>query len=201
VKERPILFSASMVRAILAGRKTQTRRVVRYLPHAEQDSKVYPHECPYGEPGDRLWVRETFQNIPCLCCDEGIDVATCTCSDPCLYAADKPTHHRLGIWSPSIFMPHWASRINLEVVSVRVERLQEIGNDDAAAEGAFDVPEELKQQAARIVLAEPVGDPPIGKEVRARDYFRVLWDSTTGNKHPWSSNPFVWVIEFKRVRP
>jgi hypothetical protein len=197
VKERPILFSASMVRAILAGRKTQTRRVIAFpprgafvlvetrdgslWPYASDDGESqvcddgceHPMSCPYGAPGDRLWVRETF-------------LTRC---------AGKVAHHRAaftdsadaagfgamyGGWKPSIFMPRWASRLTLEVVSVRVERLQEITETDAAAEGI-------------APLQMDNGD--------ARPRFEGLWDTINGKRAPWSSNPWVWVVEFREVTP
>jgi len=134
--ERPILFSGPMIRAILAGRKTQTRRVAK-LTGAGRVKEAGSHRnwhladpdavkaCPYGTPGDRLWVRETF-------CDTGCQRA--------VYRADTAVENwKYRIWRPSIYMPRWASRITLEITDVRLERLQDISEADAAAEGVEQV--------------------------------------------------------------
>jgi len=176
VKERPILFSGPMVRAILAGRKTQTRRVVkpqhipagvRTLRWENQDAAELQHSarCPYGVPGDRLWVRETWQPGP----------------DDCVYyrADNDPNENQ---WKPSIHMPRWASRITLEVVSVRVERVQDIGHIGAKAEGV-----EICDYDGRLL--------PWQRQI---GNFQKLWDSING-KGSWGSNPWVWVVEFRRV--
>lgn len=193
--DRPIIFSGPMVKAILEGRKTQTRRVVknqdellscRFDGQRFQRHVGYPigHDiipCPYGEPGDRLWVRETF----CWKWDEVKSEF-----DGFLYSADgKHVVHVDGgtnrdgsersPWMPSIHMPREASRITLEITNVRVERLQDITQRDCIKEG--------------ILRHEGVRD---GVE---REEFRDLWDKINGKKHPWSSNPWVWVIEFRRI--
>ncbi len=191
MKERPILFSAPMVRAILAGTKTQTRRVVGGLHpdcHSVRpfgiDFKFYDPfgrltqatRCPYGQPGDRLWVREAWavphrydhlgpSNIPVL----GVRTH---------YAA---TEERGGLrWRPSIHMCRWASRITLEVTGVRVERLQDISEADAAAEG---------------IPHSEVSPPDMDTFA-----FRHLWESING-PGSWDANPWVWVVEFKRAQP
>jgi hypothetical protein len=199
VKERPILFSAPMVRALLEGRKTQTRRVVKFRvtgPNPPQTLDFYDgdkwkgtcHEdgrsgnalklCPYGVPGDRLWVRETWSMAK-----------SCNVHEP-FYRADGEAsgrqttlsyHEREARWRPSIFMPRWASRITLEVTDVRVERLQEISEADALAEGA-------KQHQDK--------DPDYGYA----GWYRALWESING-PDSWAANPWVWVIEIKRVQP
>jgi len=199
MKERPIIFSAPMVRALLDGRKTQTRRVVKPQPthlnpagvpriaQSVGNSKVIA--CPYGRPGDRLWVRETW-------CGE-VDCHTSQLiynedgnTYKCLYRADG--HHvvlddgdgftktnkdgsEASPWKPSIHMPRWASRITLEIVSVRVDRLQDISEADAQAEGVYTDP------------ACP-----------AYDAYAALWDQING-AGSWDLNPLVWVIEFKKV--
>ena len=140
---KPILFSGEMVRAILDGRKTQTRRVIKPQPSAGVRRSVFvlsgledghgrELRCPYGRPGDTLWVRETF----------GVITQPLTGEKSAIYkATHKPEfpNEQLGFdgskWRPSIFMPKWASRITLKVTAVRVERVQEISNDDAHAEG------------------------------------------------------------------
>jgi len=142
MKERPILFSAAMVNAILSGRKTQTRRVVKPMSRkagGEYTGWVLPEyrtDCPYGQPGDRLWVRETFGSM--------IRNVGGTPHEKLAYRADDPNavmcYSSEGMevpikWKPSIHMPRWASRITLEIVSVRVERLNEISEQDAIAEG------------------------------------------------------------------
>jgi hypothetical protein len=204
VNERPILFSGEMVRAILEDRKTQTRRVIKPQPvqHADGEWHVetkptksgYSHEramrnildiyCPHGKPGDRLWVRETW------CCEElesGLDGVryqadgkfieienTVIASDAWLEAYFPAP----GKWRPSIFMPRWASRITLEIVKIRVERVQEITTPDCYAEGCPDV---IENQV------------PIG-------WYRELWNRINLQRgYSWESNPWVWVIEFKRV--
>lgn len=192
-KEYPILFSAPMVRAILNGTKTQTRRVfaekvssdcveIRRYPAARRwhqmfvadkrgsrMPKAWHHRCPYGEPGDRLWVRETF--APCLGGPEAN-------GNPTLYRADQRDGYGELRWKPSIFMPRWASRITLELDAVRVERLQEISESDAIEEG-------------------------IQWDEWSHDYvgaYRELWDSLNAKRGlGWSRNPFVWVLSFHRI--
>lgn len=200
-RERPILFSAPMVRAILLGSKTQTRRVVK--PSREFDPD-WPFTspgiarytaCPYGRPGDRLWVREGFSGPHYR---EAFPPSLWHELDEIHYWADgNPVD---GDWTrprPSIHMPRWASRILLEVVAVRVERLNEISEADAIAEGVF----------------RKTGETPIGDTVEtwdgrgemiyvhpmaARTEYRMLWESING-ENSWSMNPFVWVIEFRRL--
>lgn len=172
MKERPILFSGAMVRAILEGRKTQTRRLVKPQPPSTARSKKpwcsvedLLKACPYGVAGDRLWVRETFAN-------NGYEL---------FYRADGvalPPRMPSGPakWKPSIFMPRAACRLVLEVTAVRVERLQEISGGDAWAEGVSDGP--------RPSLAIAC--------------YRRLWDSLNAKRAPWASNPWVWVLTFSR---
>lgn len=201
-REKPILMSAPMVRAILEGRKTQTRRVVTPQPEftaASGDSwewhggpalaragygSRYVHSnwtaveramlkvCPFGQPGDRLWVRETWAPMP-----GGPE----TKQNGVVYRASEGGK---WTWKPSIFMPRWASRITLEITGVRVERLQEITRDSALAEGV-DLSMELW--------------PNVNSSDKALKRFPALWESINGKKHPWDSNPFCWVIEFKRL--
>jgi hypothetical protein len=188
MKERPILFSGPMVRAILAGRKTQTRRVVADLNPTLAESAASGSQianalrCPYGAPGDRLWVRETWaaqralDKLPPQMIEAGAWVE---------YAAG-PGGGILdrGKWRPSIFMPRWASRILLEVTAVRVERLQDISETDAEAEG---------------VDAVSMADVPRQATMNRRADFKQLWDSINAKRAPWASNPWVWVVEFKRL--
>lgn len=187
MKERPILFKGEMVNAILDGRKTQTRRVIKPQPNCVHDNHRWVWlkekwvDCPYGQPGDRLWVRETF-------CDLGAG----TIPGRILYRAsfndlDLEMFHQSGhgspIWHPSIFMPRWASRITLEIVNVRVERVQDISIADCVAEGIKDS-NDLKYLA--------------GSGIEKTEYC-LLWDKINGKTYPWQSNPWVWVIEFKRI--
>lgn len=184
--ERPILMSAPMVRAILAGTKTQTRRVVkatRGLIDGCQDASTvhaWVPRCPYGEPGDRLWVREAFMHEPADYCWEA------SVSIPCrpattVYRADYPESMPGEGWKPSIHMPYALSRITLEITGVRVERLQDISEADALAEGCIGK------------LAE---DAPALDDARAE--YRELWERING-PGSWDANPWVWVVEFKRV--
>jgi len=178
MKERGILFSGAMVRAILSGAKTQTRRVAKdWTDDGTRVCREQNAPCPYGGPGDRLWVRETW----CYACiDHGSAAAMGNRAD---YRAD----HAAGFapcnpWRPSIHMPRWASRITLEIVAVRVERVQDIDTLGAAAEGTPD-----------LRTTENGWD--------LRDCFVHLWDSING-KRPgcaWRANPYVWVVEFRRM--
>lgn len=189
MRERPILFSGEMVRAILEGRKSQTRRVIVPQPMrghwidrvkgyseawAEYFSNAKVHgtlSCPYGEVGDRLWVREAWRKHP------EFDYRG---PGGCLYFADRG-HKFDGPWKPSIHMPRWASRITLEVTSIRVERLRDISEEDAEAEGI---------QFIRDV-------PDVDETLSAKELFEVLWDSINGKRgYGWKVNPWVWVVGF-----
>ena len=219
MKERPILFSAPMVRAINADRKTQTRRTVKPQPEWTEPATAwtfhedghsgpgwyahnddYPEEgslfyrCPYGQPGDRLWVRETWQhaNSP-----HGPYEPGCTCfyradywDDPHGMDGEKSPEGKYRAWIPSIHMPRAASRINLEVVHVRVEKLQDISEADAIAEGVQSV------GGGRYWLGAD-GLTPRGSAVTA---YRDLWIHINGAES-WDENPWVWVVEFKRIEP
>lgn len=193
-RERPIIFSGPMATAILRGEKSQTRRIVKpqqahepgavwvrsgdmhaqcrdELARGVMDAVAEPIRCPYGQPGDRLWVRESYRVMR----PHGVDEVQ--------YKADwKPLPH--DGWKPSIHMPRWASRLTLEIVSVRVERLQDISEGDAIAEG-------WEGGAA--------GNPGNGGPF---DWFRGTWDSINAKRgHGWDTNPFVWVVTFKQVTP
>ena len=192
MKERPILFSAQMVRAILDGRKTQTRRIVnKPIPVGHKfhgwiiestdkkrdgcaawsigdDALAYDlivAKCKYGKPGDRLWVRETFLQD----------------TNGFIYRADGDFEGNAGIlggWKPSIHMPRSASRILLEITGVRVERLRDISEEDAKSEGAH-------------AINFGYGDCyALG--------FKQIWESINGHGS-WDLNPWVWVIDFKRI--
>lgn len=210
IKERPILFSAPMVRAILEGRKTQTRRVVKDVPDWIKDFGYtfftpdnhisgrgnYEDQGPaekffklkYGKPSDHLWVRETVKLI-------GHDISYYNSHVGFRYSDEKiatckiPSRLESEIGAP----PKWVyrlgkvpygcikemSRITLEITGIRVERLQSISEYDANNEGVPALP---------------------SMDQSSRDGFKVLWDEINGDKHPWDKNPWVWVIDFKRVK-
>lgn len=205
-RDRPILFKGEMVRAIIDGRKTQTRRLVT-LPKrrslkgegmewvksihqdgggnwiawstdapdiAEFTKKAYPNgegfPCPYGIPGDRLWVREKW-----LQTESGDIVFWADCKDDDNFLIGDGENHN---WKPSIFMRRAISRLTLEITDVRVERLQDITDDDCFAEGI-------------AAAGDALGNP--------RAPYRDLWDAINGKRAPWISNPFVWVISFTRL--
>lgn len=206
IKERPILFSAPMVRAILEDRKTVTRRQVKCSianrfdePRGQADVDAgYPlvecedgyvsavKLCPYGQPGDRLWVRETWAEIR---------VAQAPDQEWIVYReCDNRTDYG-GPWKPSIFMPRRACRILLEISAVRVERLQDISEDQAMAEGVRLMRDGSGTWVSREGPGNLVTPWPTAKEA-----FGDLWNSING-PHAWDANPWVWVVEFKRVTP
>ena len=176
-KERPILFNGKMVQSILDGRKTQTRRVIKPQPV----SNPFPlQRCPYGVPIDLLWVQETWVKW-----DAGIAyLADCLNRHGVESEDSKRCRLDYGvIWKPSIHMPRWASRITLRVTDVRVERVQEISEADAQAEGV-----------------SAWHDTNNGTVYRPE--FRTLWDSINAARgFGWDANPWVWVVEFERVQP
>ncbi len=253
VCERPILFSGAMVRAILAGTKSATRRVVKPAPpawvetfgvsiftpngrvsgrgvHPEHGASESFFRCPYGQRGDRLWVRETWSpdhaNVyPCYPLvyrasaglsdsDIGEHATGCTFESSglkhseCLHCADFR-------WRPSIFMPRWASRLTLEVTEVRVQRVQEISEEDARAEGArfTDYGKRVHNLSAdggrtyHKTYSQKDGWSMAGAASSdqclstARTAFANLWDSINGSRPgcSWSANPWVWCVSFKRV--
>lgn len=192
--ERPIIFSAPMIRALLDGRKTQTRRVVKGVPLEWFGSGFTPEYvaladnslCPYGQPGDQLWVRETWHPET---------------SDPdarAAYRADCDYDTSDCGWRPSIHMPRWASRILLRVTDVRVERLQAISEADAIAEGISELPLQ-KQEPGAWWCADPLGNSSLHCRT-PRAAFCRLWESIYG-AGSWDANPWVWVIKFERVKP
>lgn len=196
MRERPILLNAEMVRAVLDGRKTQTRRILtpRQLKmidaaasigecyplesgHQHENSQSYYREwCPFGAVGDRLWVRETWAEAGGSAPELQLYRASYPAHVPCHYENVPPAEQIR--WRPSIHMPRWASRITLEITGVRVERLKCISEEDARAEGA---PTECCVIGDKHFLG-----------------FRTLWRSIYGEES-WQANPWVWVIEFKRV--
>lgn len=234
MKERGILFNAEMVRAILDGRKTQTRRIMKPQPKTNENGDIWwPSNicqsminikemmqdnegvwagiagiaCPYGGAGDRLWVRETFallgnEDGVCVGWNDNIlkageeqaariykasceqkdgDYGLWSIPDDADWKPHTDNHKYDGTWTPSIHMPRWASRITLEITDVQVERLQEASDDDFKAEGY------------------PLGRELTGGSTDAFCWFRHLWDSVSKPDCNFESNPWVWVIEFKRI--
>lgn len=193
IRERPILFSGSMVCAILSGAKTQTRRILTPQPDRVENGRPWttkPGARSYGQPGDRLWVRETWA-LEDL--DEGQRLvfradraATWLEEGPLFYL---PSDYEPAKWRPSIFMPRDLCRTILEIEAVRVERLQDITEADARAEGVEITPPRLVGGA----LAS----------MSHRENFAALWYDIHGAMGPraWTANPWVWVVSFKRVRP
>lgn len=200
MKEYPIIFNSEMVKAILDGRKTQTRRVIKpqieqwkdcYAYQVKKDNNVgYPlvmrfndleemnKYCPYGKVGDRLWVREGFGLLGRALSDG--KPPDNEMSVICYRATDKNVVKHCIKWRPSIHMPRWASRITLEITDVRVERLQEITAKDCVTEGC-----------SRTIESNPHYHP--------RDRFKDLWNSIHKKQYRWEDNPWVWVITFRRV--
>lgn len=215
---KPILFNDEMVRAILDGRKTQTRRVMKPQPRVARFGETHPtrpngvighvdgalgggdyhvwqgprfqaglthggvylalNQCQY-QPGDRLWVREAFRPYPPQSGNAweilyAADAEIIKYEAPSTY---RPTLYNYERWYPSIHMPRWASRITLEITDVRVQRLRDISEDDALAEGI--------QWDARML--------PFSF------YFMELWDSIAKPGVQWSDNPWVWAISFQMV--
>ena len=219
MKERPILFSAPMVRAILDGRKTQTRRIYKVRKHPDTGCEMAASElvrepqhvidriCPYGQPGDRLWVRETW-SFNFL---GGSSVAGVVNQHYCVdYHAGGESkelfrnHHapdlmrlydsQLGAWRPSIHMPRWASRILLEVTGVRVERLQDISDNDCLAEGIH----RIAHGREGYFYHHDRTDPHPKNWCHPDDAYRELWEQING-AGSWEANPWVWIIEFKQI--
>ncbi|OZJ15463.1 morphogenetic protein [Klebsiella pneumoniae] len=208
ITECGMIFNAEMVRALLSGRKTQTRRIIKPQPEATLSGSLSGKwlsrplnglllpkiediaiHCPFGVVGDRIWVRETFQG-PLF----DYDLMDSYCKDPtpfekpefCVYKADgvpAPEFYDADdelhcCWRPSIHMPRWACRILLEITNMRVERLKSISDGDAIREGC---------STADMMSGDCVAD-----------VFARLWVSIYGSDS-WNANPWVWVIEFKRV--
>lgn len=212
MKERPVIFNGEMVRAILDGRKTQTRRALNWKrqPYTEMaerdDGSLWPwaedgerggdiwFPCPFGEVGERLWVRETFMDLT----GTGIE-ATTGKFEGFAYRADTPAgsygdevRKEYGLkWTPSLHMPRKSCRILLEITAVRVERLNDISEEDAKAEGVKPAGDMLPDYPDTFLT-------PKGDFATAKVAFQRLWQSIYGEES-WAANPWVWVIEFKRV--
>ncbi|HGF0159851.1 TPA: hypothetical protein ACGBXG_002777 [Klebsiella variicola] len=215
MKERGMIFNGEMVRALLDGRKTQTRRPIkwkqtRFTEIGERDDgSKWPwsedaehacdfwHPCPFGAVGDRIWIRESFFPAPLemqytpprktmwnIAYRDGVQMEKLA---PAEY---NPLIYNYERWTPSIHMPRWASRILLEITDVRVERLNAISEEDARAEGIID--------GGCLNCGEPEPCGCANPEPDATDAFAYLWQSIYGQEN-WNANPWVWVIEFKRV--
>ena len=233
MSERPILFSGRMIRALLDGSKTQTRRVVKPQPEPipadvwkdrrVADARQYwwpcnPARsmveirdmsalCPYGMRGDRLWVRETWAH--CVNRELGDTGEYFTQSMPVgsgthvVYRADEEAGDDAITWRPSIFMPRWASRLTLTISDVRVERLHDISEADAIAEGCVaghpmtELDLELMRGTEVYELAKELG---IGSYPSAKFNYSMLWDSINAKHARWPSNPWVWVLTFEVER-
>lgn len=201
-KLRPILFSTAMVQAILDGRKTQTRRVVKNPENYYMDEMLdglwpyksigNPAKCPYGQPGDILWVRETWCYVMLFHAHDLLEGSR----DSNLYVYKTSFHEdwmeyakeKYGYkWKPSIHMPFAAARIFLRVKNVRVERLQDISERDAVAEGIMNV-----------YIHYYVGDKFVIPKDNPINSFRSLWQSINGSES-WEANPWVWVVEFEPI--
>lgn len=242
--ERGMIFNAEMVQAILDGRKTQTRRIMKPQPgtcprgghwwpsnvfktmlHVEEEMQngkggwggLVGDACPFGDVGDRIWVRETWAtlgNEDGCCVDwEGnlckgdersaarIYRASCeqrpgdyglwSIPDDAYWKPHTKEHKFEGAWRPSIHMPRWASRILLEITDVRVELLNAISEEDARAEGIID--------GGCLNCGEPEPCGCANPEPDATDAFAYLWQSIYGQES-WNANPWVWVISFERIK-
>ena len=214
MKERPILFNGEMVRAILAGRKTQTRRVMRQQPEFDETDQgwLWPSKdcramvdlgiaaslAPLGRAGDRLWVRETwgvhYLYSDLKPSDIGEHKPDCiwyrASGDECVRGKCSPAQR--DKWRPSIHMPRWASRIDLEITGVRVERVQDASHSDLGREGW-----DAGGRDEQLAFVEAKHDGGIDDAVI--EWFADLWDSVSPPEYEWDANPFVWVYEFRRV--
>ncbi|HFS7532096.1 TPA: hypothetical protein ACH1O6_004243 [Enterobacter hormaechei] len=244
--ERGMIFNSDMVRAILDGRKTQTRRIMKVQPDtpefglrriiesstaneigmyfwSQEDARGIKarskqFSCPYGDVGDRIWVRETFQG-PLFDFEEmeayQDDSSKFKRPEFCVYKADgKPAPEFFDAdenlhycWRPSIHMPRWASRIVLEITGVRVERLNSISDADCIAEGIIPVPKDRDDDHQFWRDYHLSGDGTFCVH-SPRESFESLWKSVRGKSFEqeedtgpgsWHANPWVWVIEFKRI--
>ncbi|HBT3020253.1 TPA: hypothetical protein MBF03_001569 [Klebsiella pneumoniae] len=225
MKERGMIFNGEMVRAILDGRKTQTRRIMKPQPKpsksrpgdfwfsskklesmvhvsdlapgnspiADYHLFIQEHCCPFGAVGDRIWVRETFAALEPGSYEQ-VKPQEGHCQDLRYAATDRLAKSDADIrgykWVPSIHMPRWASRIQLEITDVRVERLNAISEEDARAEGIID--------GGCLNCGEPEPCGCANPEPDATDAFAYLWQSIYGQES-WNDNPWVWVISFERI--
>jgi hypothetical protein len=241
VTSRPILFSAPMVKALLAGTKTQTRRIVKPQPINRVDyfaaapggnihvgfeeQPIAPPKgreswrglCPYGRAGDRLWVKETWAvaakhnttkptDLPERSMTIAYRAGGHSCNDEAGWKSfnEDASGLHIGQWRPSLFMRRWMSRLTLEITAVRVERLQEISEADAVAEGCDPShgllgSDRLSGYEGRLGFDVVNGKAVMRKEPsRPIQRYRWLWESVNG-AGSWEANPFVWVVSFRRV--
>lgn len=228
MKARPILFNAAMVRALLDGSKTQTRRIVKPQPDSRCDRVLYDppigfrfrhdsnRQCPHGAPGDLLWVRETAAYGPHQTLAYNADgwcgavsanreriyhgrVLEADGYKSCFPASGARTFGLKkygGRWKPSIHMPRWASRITLRVTDVRVERVQDISEEDAAAEGIKGRPL-VASNGTTMLYGATANQPEHG--LTAKDGFNILWHSTYGPT-AWDDNAWVWALTFEVLK-
>ena len=226
-KERPIIFSGPMIRALIAGTKTQTRRVVKPQPYTDApgvyadayaggprwawwlpDGRMVRPEtfAPYACVGDVLWVREAHALIwpgdyaPER--DQDCRVEYRADGEPTRLPGDWPAEcghdPECPKWRPSIYMPRWACRLRLRVTGVRIERLQHISEDDARAEGVMPLP--LQEGYSGCWWTADVTAGAALHRQSPRDAYHALWDSIHGKRAPWASNPWVWVVTFEVMR-
>lgn len=195
MKERPILFSTPMVHAIMEGRKTMTRRVVKGTVLEWLQPEMFTPEyvalpenglCPYGQPGDLLWVREKFKSKHVKGCLEEFKLHYPNVH-PWFYAADGESEKGYGSWKPSIHMPKSAARIWLRITDVRLERLHDISEEDAKAEGV-----EWKRTGWKDYTKDGICFDAISS-------FVSLWQSINGIES-WDQNPWVWVVSFEIIK-
>lgn len=233
----PIPFKPEMVRAVLSGAKTQTRRIAStrqcvlgeefpgprgsdgfsraYLMHRASDRAAMLALCPYGQPGDSLWVREAWRTVAEA---DQLPPRDLTTAYRIWHEADEAHQPGAGKYRPPMFMPRWASRITLEVTGVRVERLQDISEADAVTEGCEARPfpgpwwqgykrdDEGELHHQQVVgneppdwMVEPHKMKPLDHlNVSAKAEYQLLWNSING-PDSWATNPWVWVVEFRRL--
>lgn len=215
VKERPVIFSGPMVKAILEGRKTQTRRVVKCRDGLDALAMGQFNRCPYGDTGSRLWVRETWRPLVLAFGkhknqdERGIQYSDKSmiwgdAGDPDCEICNQVTklNHATGAeldadydeekeqpWRSPIHMPRWASRLTLEITNVRVQRLNSISGAEAQAEG---IPMHVAEYTFRKCYRD-VNE----RESKRLEYFRDTWEKINGKKHPWASNPWVFALTFR----
>jgi hypothetical protein len=206
MKQRPIIMTAESVRAIEGDCKTQTRRVIMPQPTGgflgfirerkthwfRGETRTLEVKCPYGQPGDRLWVRETWACVKWFDHFKPSEIPKGDERWPSVFFSAWTGAARnawcRGKWRSARFMPRWASRFTLEVISVRVERLNEISKEDAKAEGMY------------CGFIGGSYDFPIGPYDAYTANYRKAWDEINAKRgYPWESNCWVWVIEFKRI--
>ena len=214
MKEKPMIFSVPMVRAILEGRKSQTRRIINpdtwnpassefsgrfrlgaysdkiglqaYFEHLDTGN-WFGTKCPYGQPGDRLWVKENFSWYGCEYDQSEVAYKADTDYPPPCFPK----------WKSSRYMPRWASRITLEITGIRVERLQDISGQDAIAEGIDRIGGNTSCCPWRNYRISEASEMPLHCSTPTRSYM-TLWELLNG-PGSWDKNPWVWVIEFSRV--